>query len=252
MTTNIKHSVLTFLVLILAVNQAFAQNDTLPFTDKSKNISIWAFAVPSAMISYGIITRFSSDLQNFDKKIDNEVLQNIHRKYSFDDYIQYTPYLGIYGLDLCGVKAKHNFLDRTLVLGSSIIICTSAVQITKHATGVVRPDGSNNHSFPSGHTATAFLGAHILFREYKDASPWIGIAGYGVAFTAGTMRIINRKHWFSDVLAGAGIGILSVEMSYLLLPVWHKLFKMKPNSNSLVISPIINDNFCGIGGILMF
>ena len=260
--------ILCIIFLISTVNQAFAQNDTITDTvqypeqeviyNTVKNLktanknSPAYYIVPSALITYGIITRFSSGLQNFDKNIDTKVKQNIHRRYTFDDYIQFAPYVAIYGLDWCGVKAKHNFLDRTLVLGTSIIFATAAVQSTKFLTKIERPDGSNKHSFPSGHTTTAFVGAHVLFKEYKDKSVWIGIAGYGVALTTASMRIVNRKHWFSDVITGAGVGILCAEFGYLMLPVWHKLFKIKEKDKGLAITPIVTQNNFGIGGIMVF
>ncbi|MDR2361533.1 MAG: phosphatase PAP2 family protein [Prevotellaceae bacterium] len=181
-----------------------------------------------------------------DKTIDDRVSQSIHQRYVIDDYLQYAPYIGIYAPDLFGIKAKHTLIDRTLVLGASMIICASAVQIPKHLTGVMRPDGSNTHSFPSGHTATAFLGAHILYREYKETALWMGMAGYGMAAITGAMRVINRKHWFSDVLAGAGIGIISVELAYLMLPVWHRIFKIN-RPYSPVINPVINQTSWGLG-----
>ena len=220
---------------------------------KSKNAEIaFRFAVPSALITYGIITRFTPQLQKFDHNIDTEINQIIHRKYKFDDYIQYAPYVAVFGLDLCGVRAKHSFVERTLVVGTSVLIMGTSVIVTKQLTKIQRPDNSNYHSFPSGHTATAFLGAHILFREYKDVSPWIGVAGYAVAFTTGTMRMMNRKHWFSDVVTGAGVGILSAELSYLMLPVWQKLFRVKSRQSGLAITPIITTNYYGIGGVCVF
>ncbi|MDR1544557.1 MAG: phosphatase PAP2 family protein [Prevotellaceae bacterium] len=247
--------IILFYVILFLPFKIFAQNDTTEILEqkqKTQKISPLVYVIPTAMVSYGILTRFTPDLQHLDHSIDKQISKNIHRQYHFDDYIQFIPYLGIYGLDLCGVKAKHNLLDRTLVLGTAMIFCTAIVQPTKQLANITRPDGSNNHSFPSGHTATAFLGAHILFREYKDTSPWIGVAGYGFAFTTATMRMINRKHWLSDVITGAGVSILCVELSYLMLTVWHKLFKIKRKSNGLTISPVVSSNFYGIGGIYMF
>ena len=196
------------LFFLIFVNQISAQKDSLfslqdmmsfdtafaekTISTKSKNIeTAFSFAVPSALITYGIITRFSPQLQKFDHNIDTEINKVIHRKYKFDDYIQYAPYVAVFGLDWCGVRAKHTFVERTLVVGVSVLIMSTSVIVTKQLTNIQRPDNSNYHSFPSGHTATAFLGAHILFREYKDVSPWIGVAGYVVAFTTGTMRMIN-------------------------------------------------------------
>lgn len=92
--------------------------------------------------------------------------------------------------------------------------------ITIKETGTVwRPDHSSNNSFPSGHTATAFVGAEQLWQEYKERSIWYGIAGYSVAAGTGFFRMYNNKHWFSDVAMGAGIGIISTKIAYWLTPL---------------------------------
>ena len=92
---------------------------------------------------------------------------------------------------------------------------SATIQTMKHTINVQRPDGSNMKSFPSGHTATVFTGSHILFNEYKDSCPWIGIGAYGIATATGILRMTNNKHWLSDVVTGAGIGILSAEVAYM-------------------------------------
>jgi len=255
----------TVLFCLISTNQLFAQSDSAfflhdstTFAEKTVNTksekieTAFSFALPSALITYGIVTRFTPQLQKFDHNIDAEINQIIHRKYTFDDYILYTPYLSVFGLDLCGVRAKHSFTERTLVVGTSVLIMGTSIIATKQLIHVPRPDNSNEHSFPSGHTAAAFLGAHILFREYKDVSPWIGVAGYAVASTTGTLRMINRRHWFSDVIVGAGIGILSAELSYLMLPVWYKLFKLKSRHSGLAIIPMVSPNQFGLCGMCIF
>ena len=127
-----------------------------------------------------------------------------------------------------------------------------SVQVFKMATGVERPDGSNHQSFPSGHTATAFTGAHILFKEYKDVTPWIGVAGYATATTVGAMRVFNRRHWVSDVVTGAGAGILSAEIGYLLLPVFHRIIGVEESKSNLVIAPTFGNNHYGLGLVYVF
>ena len=82
----------------------------------------------------------------------------------------------------------------------------------------MRPDGSDSKSFPSGHTATAFMGAELLRMEYEDSNPWIGVAGYVSATLTGFLRVYNNRHYLTDVLAGAGIGILSARIAYWLYP----------------------------------
>ena len=75
---------------------------------------------------------------------------------------------------------------------------------------------------------TAFAAAEFMRQEYKDVSPLYGIAGYGAATITGILRLYNNKHWVSDVVAGAGFGILSTRLAYWIYPVIkRKLFKDK-------------------------
>ena len=96
----------------------------------------------------------------------------------------------------------------------SNILLTTTVFSVKKLTRQLRPDGSGYTSFPSGHTAEAFASAEFMRQEYKDVSPWYGIAGYAVATTTGILRLYNNKHWVRDVVAGAGFGILSTKLAY--------------------------------------
>ena len=211
------------------------------------NTTYSKFIIPSAMISYGLLAQWSDGLQELDKSTHHEITEHYNNDFPIDDYMQYSSYAAYYMLDLCGVKAKHSFRDRTIVLAASYAIMGITVQSMKKGFGVERPDGSSKTSFPSGHTATAFLGAHLLFREYKDVSPWIGIAGYASATTVGALRVRNKKHWVSDVVAGAGVGILSAEVGYLLLPVFQKVLGLKNQDKSLVIIPTVTTEGGGVG-----
>lgn len=205
------------------------------------------FIIPTAMVSYGLIALESDKLQELDNSTHHEITEHYDGKFPLDDYLQFAPYTAYYALDFCGVKAKHNFRDRTIVLASSYVIMSITVQTMKRGFQVERPDGSSRNSFPSGHTATAFLGAHLLFREYKDTSPWIGVAGYLSATTVGCLRVRNKRHWVSDVVAGAGIGILSAEAGYMLLPVFKNILGIKEKNKSLVVVPAIGDQSYGVG-----
>jgi membrane-associated phospholipid phosphatase len=119
----------------------------------------------------------------------------------------------------------------------SNLFVTGAVQITKRISHEWRPDSSDRYSFPSGHTATAFAGAEFLRLEYNDVSVWYGIGGYAVAALTGYLRMYNDKHWFSDVLAGAGVGILSTDLAYYLYPSLQKIFSHKKKNYEAVILP---------------
>ncbi|MDL2314792.1 phosphatase PAP2 family protein [Bacteroidales bacterium OttesenSCG-928-C19] len=205
------------------------------------------FIIPTALITYGVVAQFDNDLRRFDLSLRREVVNHKVKINLMDDYTQFAPVVLIYGLDAFGVKAKHDFIDHTIILASSYLITAGITQVVKRATHVERPNGSAYTSFPSGHTATVFVGAHILFKEYKDVSPWIGIAGYALAANTGILRVMNNRHWFSDVVAGAGVGILSAELGYLLLPVVKKLTGKKNRSTNLTFSPILGNNHYEIG-----
>lgn len=170
--------------------------------------------LPVSLIAYGIVGLDNPNLKRWNTGIRSEVLEHINTKYRADDYFQYLPGLAVYILDDAGLKAKHAFWDRTAILAGSFVLQTAVVQTLKYSTNVMRPDSSAANSFPSGHTTLAFSGAEFLWQEYKDHTIWIGLAGYAVAGTIGFARVINNKHWITDVFAGAGIGILSTKITY--------------------------------------
>jgi|GEM_PF-966155 len=233
-------------------NAVAVPNDTIATACQSNAYPAAKFIVPAVLISYGALAQAVTPLKRLDENIVKAVDRHYTKQRLIDDYLAVAPFVAAGGMNLLGVKASHNFRDRTFVEISSLLIVTGTVQVIKRATGIERPDGSNNQSFPSGHTALAFAGAHILFKEYKDISPWIGIAGYATATTVGAMRILNRKHRLSDVVAGAGVGILSTEVSYLLLPVFHRIIGVKENESGLVIAPMIGNNQYGVGMVYLF
>lgn len=197
------------------------------------------FIIPAAMFSYGITTRFYKPLRELDYSTDHELGEHYPKNVWVDDYLQFAPAAMIYSLDLMGVPAKNNFRDRTLITATSYLVMGVTVETMKRNISVARPGNRGTSSFPSGHTATAFVGAHILMKEYYDVSPLIGVAGYTAATGVGVMRMINHKHWISDVVMGAGVGILSAEVGYLMLPVWHRVFSIKDKQESLVFMPSV-------------
>lgn len=204
------------------------------------------YVIPAAFIVYGAAARMNRNLQKLDEGIHDEVSEHLYSKIPVDDYLQFAPAVAVYALDMTGIaRAKHNFRDRTIVMAISHLIMGTTVQTVKRTMHIERPDGSSKTSFPSGHTATAFVGAHILCREYNNAP--IAIGGYAAATVTGVLRVLNKKHWASDVATGAGIGILSAEAGYLLLPVMKKLFKIKDDQKSLVAVPVVDGKNYGAG-----
>jgi membrane-associated phospholipid phosphatase len=143
-----------------------------------------------------------------------------------DDYLQYGPAAIYVGLNILEYKNKEEAFDQAgvFILGTGIYV--AATQGLKAAITEARPDGTE-HTFPSGHTATAFFGATVLAHEYRDTHPEYVIAGYALATATGALRIANNKHWATDVFLGSAIGIASAELAYILYPQvrdkWQKL-----------------------------
>jgi hypothetical protein len=135
-----------------------------------------------------------------------------------DDYIQYAPGVVSLGLASAGVKGTHRLGDQVILALLSNVIAQGVTQSLKRIVSYPRPNGEDSHSFPSGHTTTAFANATILHEEYGQRSVFYSIGGYGAAATVGTMRILNNKHWLADVLMGAGIGIGATKVLYISYP----------------------------------
>ena len=146
-------------------------------------------------------------------------------KTGIDDYTQFFGPAMVVGLKLGGYEGRSDWPRLLASAGMSYAIMAVLVNGIKYSAKEMRPDGSTANSWPSGHTATAFVGATLLHKEYGlTRSPWWSVAGYGVATATGVMRVLNNRHWISDVLSGAGLGILSGELGYAICDL---LFKGK-------------------------
>jgi membrane-associated phospholipid phosphatase len=157
---------------------------------------------------------------------DNETLDRVEFKelrdrtiptfrHHVDNYLQYAPMAAVYGLNLAGIKGKNDFANRTALMVKSGLLVAAITFPLKKITAVPRPDTGERNSFPSGHTATAFAAATFMAKEYGHISKWYSIGAYSVATGVGVMRMMNNRHWISDVLAGAAVGILSTNVVYL-------------------------------------
>ncbi len=159
------------------------------------------------------------------------------KHYYLDDIAQFVPTIANFGLSVCGVKPRHDWKERIALTATSMIICEGVTFTLKHTIHSTRPDGTDRHSFPSGHAARAFRGAEMLRSEYGWA--W-GAGGYAVAVGVGALRIHHHRHRFGDVAAGAAIGFLSARAAYLLLPFERKLFGWDKTSVTAIAAPAYN------------
>ena len=135
---------------------------------------------------------------------------------SSETYIQYLPLAATLGLKALGVESRSSWARMAVSGAAGGAIMLAATQSMKHIISTGRPDNTDDHSFPSGHTATAFVTATILHREYGHIHPLVSIGGYATAAATGILRIRKNRHWASDVAAGAGIGILATELGYCI------------------------------------
>ncbi len=133
-----------------------------------------------------------------------------------DDYLQFSPGAVMLALKTAGVRGRSSWAEMLTASSAAYVIMGGSVKSLKMIVSAERPDGSDARSFPSGHSARAFMMAALLTREYGELSPWVGAGAYSVAAATGVMRIAGDRHWLSDVLTGAGLGVLSAEAGYLI------------------------------------
>ncbi|ASZ12688.1 phosphatase PAP2 family protein [Chitinophaga pendula] len=205
------------LFLVIAGQQVSAQQtDTLPSTPATVRTfpPLRQYYAPVSLLLAGIfVNGHGSEAIKYELVEErNEHIPHFHTR--IDNYLQFSPIAIAYGLDAAGIKSRTDFANRTAILLKGEILMTSTVFLLKYTTHELRPDGSTYNSFPSGHTAQAFAAATFLSEEYKHRFPWMPYAAYGIAGSVGLLRMANNRHYISDVLVGAGMGILSMKMAY--------------------------------------
>jgi hypothetical protein len=200
---------------------------TAPDTVKHLHSKTWSLGPAVVLVAYGSSNFFFHPVQRLDVSINNDIKED-HPNFRHhpENYFQYTPVALVYGLNLVGIHGKNTFIDRTIIFAMAEGMMGVTTLVVKKATHRLRPDGSDYYSFPSGHTGNAFVGAEFMSQELGDKSIGYSAIGYGFATATGVLRMYNRDHWFSDVIAGAGLGILSTKAAYLLYPyIRNRLFK---------------------------
>jgi len=241
--------ILSALILLCATLSAQVVDSSDISKEKPCRTVLNTLLAPTLLIGTGIATM--NDHGWYSSQDAYECIQenypDFHTK--LDNYLVALPAIGVYGLNWAGVKGKNNFLDRSLIYLVSVSLAGITTGIIKRSTDVLRPDGSDYLSFPSTHTALAFASATFLHEEYKDQSIWYGVAGYSIATASGVLRMLNNKHWMSDVLVGAGIGILTTKVTYLLYPLVKNCTGNRRRQNgasNLSLVPYVAANHYGI------
>jgi len=233
------------LILIFSLNffnieaQSLANKSSDPLHKKHSLLK--SSVLPLSVIAIGIIannSQFEKDLQSdIRAKVDNDF------HFKIDDYFQYVPIAEMYFADALNSEAKNHWFDQTKYLVISNVITAAITHGLKRTTLKTRPDLSSKHSFPSGHTSFSFTNASVLKHELKNSAPIFAYSGYFFSTTTAAFRVLNNRHWISDVLVGAGIGILVTELVYYFEPL--KNFNPLKKSKNISFVPKINQNSQG-------
>ncbi|MBU2020020.1 MAG: phosphatase PAP2 family protein [Bacteroidetes bacterium] len=224
----------------------FGQDTLTPRVKKSR---VLAWALPSTLITYGAVGTFVPSFHDAHIALQKKVYALSNDGPHYEDYAQYLPILTVYALDFTQLPSQSTPLAQTWKLGIAFGTMGASVNAIKYTAKIERPDGSSKNAFPSGHTATAFMAAEFLRQEYGGVSPLISIGGYAVATYVGTMRMFHNRHYLTDVAAGAGIGILSVQFAYWLYPKLEKKWRAKhpkKADSSFNFTPLFSPNALGI------
>jgi len=213
--------------------------DTLQL--KKKRSLLKKSIVPASLIGLGLIINKS----DFEKNRQTDLRNSVGNSYQFpiDDYLLFAPIVQMYAADAFGMKAKNHWFDQTKYLFISNVLSTGISELLKSTITKTRPDGSDSHSFPSGHTTIAFTNAAVLQNEFQDTSVVFAYSGYAFAATTGAFRMINNKHYLSDVLVGAGIGIFVTQLVYHFEPF--KKFNPFKKSKDISLFPQYKENTYG-------
>lgn len=182
--------------------------------------AVWRTAVPLTLIGLGYLSRQENMLDEFKEHVRGETRELFPHFYTrLDDYSRHAPAVAAYGLYAVGLKGSRNVVAFSACYGLAHALSTGVVSNLKRVSHTSRPyDVTNYSSFPSAHTAEAFMTATLLHEQFGHGRPWLSVGGYTVAAATGAMRILNDRHWITDVLAGASVGFLSAEAVWRLYP----------------------------------
>ncbi|KIA82348.1 hypothetical protein OA84_10760 [Kaistella solincola] len=221
-----RHFLAFFLFLNFPLLTFAQQKDSIQIENRHLAFDLRGTIAPAALMTSGIV--FDG---NGRESVKNEVVEERNEHlFGFtnhlDDYAQFAPLVAVYGFEVAGMKPRTDWQNRTAILLKAQVVNLGLVYVLKTTLKKTRPDGTA-YSFPSGHTANAFAGATMLAIEYGENHKWVPYVSYAFASGIGVMRMANNKHYISDVLFGAGLGILSVKAAY-----WTHQYKWNKQKSS--------------------
>lgn len=219
--------------------------------DDSYKFQFKQLILPATLVTVGSIGVCNSAFTRLNTMVRDEIT-DLRGNYYFrvDDYMQYLPVASYLGLGAVGVECRNSFKVRLMVGATAYLAMGIMVNTTKYLVKEKRPNSNARNSFPSGHTATVFMGAELIRQEYGTS---FSVGAYVVAAGVGFLRIYNDRHWLNDVIAGAGIGILSARIGYWMLPLYQKWFQWNKSMKMLIVPKFDSGNKnIGIGIVALF
>jgi membrane-associated phospholipid phosphatase len=151
----------------------------------------------------------------FDQEIAwSDFNSTLHEETALDEFFDPGKYIGgslvqvggafaTYGLGKAFHRPGVELFGRDLVRAQ--VVTQSLTLGVKLLVRRERPDGSNQASFPSGHASGTFATATVLQRHYGWKA---GVPAYAVAGYVAASRLNEGRHYLSDVVFGAAVGIL--------------------------------------------
>ena len=201
-------------LLVLVPSSICAQIDSVKKVNKPKGAFVKSLILPTSLGVAGAIVKETNFREFFQEKVQSS---KIRTNTTIDDYMQYVPMVELYTADIYYGKTKNEVFQQTKNLAFAQLLTAIIVQTVKHTANIKRPNG-HDFSFFSGHTSQSFTGATALYLEYENTNRLYALSGYGFSTATGILRITNNKHWLSDVLVGAGIGIFSARLIWYINP----------------------------------
>ncbi len=233
------------LLALFFIGNAQTQDSIRSLKIKEK-LSYKQFIAPALLITSGALminSALNDDLQTNANRFFGEDFQT-----RADDFLPFVPVGQIYLGKTFGFTPKNNFKQQTINIVVANAIGAAVFTTLKYTVNEERPDQSDDLSFPSGHTSIAFTNAALLYYEYKDSNLWYASSGFLFATATGILRIANNKHYTSDVLAGAGIGLASG----MLVSYWNPFKSLtfgKKNKSTAFVYPQIGSQI-GMGALI--
>jgi membrane-associated phospholipid phosphatase len=252
---NFKNFIISIVIAIILPNYVHGQQigiDSLSTNNKRNYQFEWKQTIlPASLIGVRAIALAPNFWRKGSRAVTYDVinLRANNKRIKVDDYIQYLPVVGTLTMDFVGIKAKHSFRDRVLITATSYATLGIITNVAKHCINEKRPEFNSHNSFPSGHTATVFMGAELVRIEYGG---WYGAGAYAIAVGVGFLRMYNGRHWLHDIIAGAGVGILSARVGEWSAKLWQRAFPNKKEQiQNIAFSPIIIPTNNGYYGLCM-